>query len=97
MPLTTVMAIFKRLIVQSAVWCIRAYRYFICPLLQNSCRFTPSCSSYAIASLNQHGLIRGGWLIAKRILRCHPFSSGGLDPVPTARQCCDKKKQKAST
>lgn len=61
---------------------IRLYRLFISPLLGQNCRFSPSCSSYAIEALQVHGLFRGSWLAARRIGRCHPLSEGGYDPVP---------------
>lgn len=47
-----------------------------------SCRFYPSCSNYSIEAIQKHGFLKGGWLAAKRICRCHPFNSGGYDPVP---------------
>ena len=61
---------------------IRAYRYFISPLMGSHCRYHPTCSSYAETALVRFGLIRGGWLALKRILRCHPWHEGGYDPVP---------------
>lgn len=61
---------------------IRAYQSLISPLLPPSCRFTPSCSHYGIEALQKHGLIRGSYLTINRILRCHPWSKGGHDPVP---------------
>lgn len=61
---------------------IRAYQWLISPLLPPSCRFTPSCSHYGIEALQKHGLIRGSYLTIARILRCHPWSKGGHDPVP---------------
>jgi putative membrane protein insertion efficiency factor len=61
---------------------IRAYQRLISPLLPPSCRFTPSCSHYGIEALQKHGLIRGSYLTINRILRCHPWSKGGHDPVP---------------
>lgn len=63
-------------------WLIRGYQIVISPWLGPRCRFYPSCSSYALESLEQHGLLRGGWLAARRLCRCHPFHAGGLDPVP---------------
>lgn len=51
-------------------------------MLPRGCRHFPSCSSYAIDALKQHGLIRGGWLAANRIIRCHPWGTSGFDPVP---------------
>ncbi len=61
---------------------VRAYQVVLSPLLPPSCRYTPSCSNYAIEALQKHGALRGGWLAAKRIARCHPFRPGGHDPVP---------------
>lgn len=61
---------------------IKAYQYLISPLLGPSCRFHPSCSEYASQALARHGAIKGGWLAVKRLLRCHPWSPGGDDPVP---------------
>lgn len=59
---------------------IRGYQIFISPMLGQSCRFTPTCSAYAIAAIRKHGPIRGGWASVKRILRCHPWDPGGYDP-----------------
>lgn len=64
---------------------IRAYRYFISPLLPAACRFHPSCSAYAEQALEDHGALRGGWLAARRICRCGPWHPGGYDPVPMRR------------
>lgn len=64
---------------------IRAYQVFLSPLLGQNCRFTPTCSAYALEALDRHGLLRGGWLAAWRILRCHPWGGMGYDPVPEAR------------
>jgi putative membrane protein insertion efficiency factor len=61
---------------------VRAYRYFISPLLPAACRFHPSCSAYAEQALEEHGALRGGWLAARRICRCGPWHPGGYDPVP---------------
>lgn len=61
---------------------IRFYQIVISPFSQCSCRFTPTCSSYAIEALKTHGLFRGGYLSLKRILRCHPWGKHGYDPVP---------------
>ena len=61
---------------------VRAYRYFISPLLPPACRFYPSCSAYAEQALREHGALSGGWLAARRVCRCGPWHSGGFDPVP---------------
>ena len=61
---------------------IRAYRYAISPLSAPSCRFHPSCSTYALEAVDRHGAFRGAWLALKRLLRCHPWHRGGYDPVP---------------
>ncbi|MDJ0928450.1 MAG: membrane protein insertion efficiency factor YidD [Gammaproteobacteria bacterium] len=61
---------------------IRGYQRFLSPLLGARCRFLPTCSSYSLEAIQRHGLCRGGWLSLRRILRCHPFSDGGYDPVP---------------
>ena len=61
---------------------VRAYRYFVSPLLPQACRFYPSCSVYAETALQDHGALRGGWLTARRLCRCGPWHAGGFDPVP---------------
>ena len=64
---------------------VRAYRYFVSPLLPPACRFYPSCSAYAEQALQDHGALRGGWLAARRLCRCGPWQAGGLDPVPDVK------------
>jgi putative membrane protein insertion efficiency factor len=65
---------------------IRAYRTLLSPLLPNVCRFTPSCSVYALEALKLHGPLKGSWLTVRRLSRCHPITwlggSSGFDPVP---------------
>lgn len=67
---------------------IKAYRFFVSPLLGDVCRFQPSCSEYGLEAVSRHGALRGGWLALRRIGRCHPWHPGGFDPVPgsTSRQ-----------
>lgn len=67
------------------IWVVRAYRLVLSPMLGQNCRFYPSCSSYAIEALQTHGALRGSWLTARRLGRCHPWNEGGLDPVPPGR------------
>ena len=63
-------------------WVLRGYKRVISPMLPNACRFYPSCSDYASEALELHGVLRGAALSVWRVLRCHPFSRGGFDPVP---------------
>ncbi len=60
---------------------IKVYRRFVSPMLPPSCRFTPSCSEYTLEAIRKYGVLKGGIKGAWRLLRCHPFSSGGYDPV----------------
>lgn len=61
---------------------VRIYQCFISPLTPPSCRFTPTCSQYAIEALRKYGPLKGLWLAVKRLLRCHPWGGSGYDPVP---------------
>jgi len=61
------------------------YRKVISPMKPRTCRFHPTCSSYAIEALLTHGALRGSWLTVRRLCRCHPFCEPGFDPVPPAR------------
>lgn len=64
---------------------IRAYRLLLSPWTGHACRFQPTCSAYALEALARHGALRGGWLAARRIGRCHPWGGDGFDPVPEAK------------
>ena len=64
---------------------VRIYRRWISPLKPPVCRFTPTCSAYAIEALETHGALRGTWLATRRICRCHPWGRHGYDPVPEPR------------
>ena len=61
---------------------VRLYQLVLSPLMPPRCRHLPTCSDYVIEALCEHGVLRGGWLSARRIARCHPFGTSGLDPVP---------------
>ena len=61
---------------------VRFYRLVISPLIGSNCRYHPTCSSYTLEALEKHGAIKGGRLAIKRILKCHPFGSSGIDNVP---------------
>ena len=65
---------------------IRFYQRFISPFKPKTCRFYPTCSHYAAEALETHGVLYGGYLAARRLLRCHPLHPGGYDPVPPARR-----------
>ena len=65
-----------------ALWSLRGYKLLFSPLFAGSCRFVPSCSDYAAEAIRHHGAIRGSWLAARRLARCHPFGAHGFDPVP---------------
>ncbi len=61
---------------------IRFYQRFISPALPPSCRYTPTCSHYTYEAIQRYGVVRGGWMGFKRVLRCNPWHQGGYDPVP---------------
>ncbi len=61
---------------------IKLYRYALSPFLGPNCRFLPTCSDYAIEAIQMYGVVKGGWFAVKRILRCRPGVSGGIDPLP---------------
>lgn len=65
-----------------AMWMIKFYQNYISRFTPPSCRFYPTCSQYTFEAIEKYGFIKGGWLGAKRISRCHPFNPGGYDPVP---------------
>ncbi|GAB2979944.1 membrane protein insertion efficiency factor YidD [Nocardioides montaniterrae] len=65
---------------------LRAYKFAISPMLGQTCRFYPSCSSYAVEAITVHGSLTGSWLAIKRIARCHPWTPGGVDHVPPRHQ-----------
>lgn len=65
-----------------ALLLLRGYKLFISPLLGQTCRFSPSCSSYSMQAIERFGFFRGSYLTARRLMRCHPWNPGGHDPIP---------------
>lgn len=72
----------RKVVSKTLILFVRGYQVSLSPLLPAACRYYPSCSAYAIEALEKHGPLRGSWLAARRIARCHPFRPGGYDPVP---------------
>lgn len=72
----------KRLVSKIMLGMIRFYQTCISPLTPPACRYTPTCSQYAIEAIQKYGPLKGGWLALKRILRCNPWGGSGYDPVP---------------
>ena len=64
------------------IWLVRGYQHLVSPLLPPSCRYYPSCSAYAVTALERFGPLRGTWMAARRLGRCHPWTPGGVDHVP---------------
>ncbi len=95
--------------VRAVVYAIELYRHTISPLRLPTCRFTPTCSQYAVEALAEFGLIRGGWLATVRLLKCGPWHNGGWDPIPdpqanrpeygglAAVRACGEAEHRAST
>jgi len=74
---------------------LKAYRLLISPLYGNVCRYYPSCSAYALRAVSVHGAIKGSWLTVRRLLRCHPWSPGGYDPVPGTPEFDEEMREQA--
>ena len=72
---------------------LRSYKRWISPMLPHACRFVPTCSEYAHEAVERHGVLRGSMLALGRLLRCHPFSRAGYDPVPPTPQWCARSHQ----
>ena len=75
-------ALLKRAFSELFLLPIYFYRYCISPLTPPSCRFTPTCSQYAVIAIKKHGVFKGGWLTLKRLSKCRPGGGHGYDPVP---------------
>ena len=76
------LSVLKRIVAFPLILLVRFYQLCLSPLKPPSCRFTPTCSQYAIEALRKHGPIKGLYLTVKRLLRCHPWGGSGYDPVP---------------
>ncbi|MEW5811803.1 MAG: membrane protein insertion efficiency factor YidD [Actinomycetota bacterium] len=76
--------------VRAVVSLIQLYRNTVSPLRLPTCRFTPTCSQYAVEALTEFGLVRGSWLALVRLLKCGPWHNGGWDPIPDRRAPCQR-------
>lgn len=82
-PMAAVVRFFWHLPRNILIIVLKLYRRVVSPTYGQVCRFFPSCSAYALEAVTVHGAVKGGWFAARRIVRCHPWNSGGLDPVPS--------------
>jgi len=76
----------RDLVQRATLQLLRAYQWAISPMFPPACRYTPTCSEYAMEAVERFGVLRGGLKAAARLLRCHPFAKGGYDPVVSQRQ-----------
>ena len=74
----------RKILTAPVILLIQAYRYILSPLIGSHCRYTPSCSRYALDAVQAYGVVKGLWLAIKRVGSCHPWHAGGYDPVPGA-------------
>lgn len=86
----TIVHALSRAAVLLASLSIRVYQILLRPWLIGACKFHPTCSEYALEALGRHGLLRGGWLAARRVVRCVPGTMGGYDPVPPTDTSSDR-------
>ncbi len=82
----TAMARISRIPAQALIGVIRGYHYWISPLLGSRCRFYPSCSQYAAEAILRFGLLKGGFLLIQRMMKCHPWHEGGIDCIPSKEE-----------
>ena len=74
---------------------LKLYRLVVSPLYGDVCRYYPSCSAYALRAVGVHGSVKGTWLTARRLLRCHPWAAGGYDPVPGTPEFVEEQRDQA--
>lgn len=72
----------RKILITPFIWVIRFYQVAISPFTPSVCRYSPTCSQYSLEALQKHGLFKGSWLAAKRIISCNPWGGKGYDPVP---------------
>ena len=82
MLLQNIIKNFFQLLALPLILLIKIYQLIISPLFPPSCRFTPTCSEYTLEALKKYGILKGGWLGFRRIIRCHPWGGSGYDPLP---------------
>ena len=76
----------KKILIYPFIALVRGYQRYISPITPSTCRYSPTCSHYTVEALQTHGLFKGGWLSAKRIISCNPWGGSGYDPVPPFRK-----------
>lgn len=85
--LATISRSISQALIRAMVGVLKVYQWALSPFLGSNCRFYPSCSQYSIEALQHHGVLRGVWLTLRRLVKCHPYHSGGFDPVPLKQEC----------
>ena len=83
--MTRVWSVVRSLPARVLLGLLWVYQRVVSPIAPPTCRFSPSCSQYAVVAIRRHGALRGTWLAGRRLLRCHPWTPGGVDDVPAAR------------
>lgn len=79
--INSIKQIISHVLQRSLYFLIRCYQFLIAPILPKTCRFYPSCSEYGLAAIEHYGAVKGSWKTLNRLLRCHPWSAGGYDPI----------------
>ncbi len=80
---------------RAVIYLIQLYRHTVSPLRLPTCRFTPTCSQYAVEALAEYGVVKGGWLAMVRLLKCGPWHKGGWDPIPEHRDAAHESRRGA--